>query len=601
MKKIKHFIYLLNQVRHNLLTRSWEFIKRGYEVGQLKRYMFFYCRHVFNFIRHFGGHLAAELGQGDLNSVQIKRLNQLTKGIHQLISKDGSFSYSILIALTSTTLVQFKNTLKSALQQTAPNLEILVGYHSLISADIQKFLQDQVNEHPHVKMVLLASIQEQTMLNELAEKATKDWLVCLGAKDWLRPDYLFRCEQLLRLLPADSYCLYTQTQPINDVGIELITRPASIDPRLPFPYSFQNLIGRSTMIRKQAWRQAGGLQFHPEQEGFWDLAWRLFLNGVKFEYLPFSLYLKCQTAQTSAEETALIPHLESYSKRLHLNWKWEKGLIPHSYRAIPALDALPTIQVIIPYKNQKDLTLKTVKTALQQQNVKVYITAVDNHSTDETIGQAIEQMGGEVLRIKEPFNYSRLNNLAVQQTKTAQHCDLIVFLNNDVELEPQALEEMARWITQPSIGIVGCQLYYPNGLLQHGGVDLLKTRPAYQMVWSHAEKMCSKEKQTSTKTLRVTDAVTAACALMRRQVFIEVGGFDETWYPIAYSDTNLAIKLQAKGLLSFYTPYASGIHHESVSRHCENIEDVEHSAWLHDHYIRHHQLKFSPKQANHVA
>ena len=106
------------------------------------------------------------------------------------------------------------------------------------------------------------------------------------------------------------------------------------------------------------------------------------------------------------------------------------------------------------------------------------------------------------------------------------------------------------------------------------------------MCWVHHEKFSTFEEMQRTKSLGVVDAVTAACALVKRQVFLEIGGFDEVWYPIAYSDTNLAIKLHLKGLKCFYTPYAHGVHHESVTRK-EGIEDFENSCWLHRHLLKH--------------
>lgn len=208
------------------------------------------------------------------------------------------------------------------------------------------------------------------------------------------------------------------------------------------------------------------------------------------------------------------------------------------------------------------------------------ITAVDNRSSDPSIAEAIKKLGGEVIHIDEPFNYSRLNNLAVNRTQTANDCDMLLFLNNDVELEPDALSEMVRWCAQPGIGMVGCRLNYPDGRLQHGGVRLY-TGMKKAMRWDHIEKFRSFDEMDESKTLGLFDAVTAACAMMKRKTFLEVGGFDEVWYPIGYSDTNLAIKLAARGLKCFYTPYGVGIHHESISRKT-SIEDFENSWWLHN-------------------
>ena len=136
----------------------------------------------------------------------------------------------------------------------------------------------------------------------------------------------------------------------------------------------------------------------------------------------------------------------------------------------------------------------------------------------------------------EPFNYSRLNNLAVRDTRVAAHCDCLLFLNNDVELEPGALSEMLRWIDQPPIGLVGCRLHFPDGRLQHGGVEIGEQRKQ-SMRWEHIEKFYPFEQMEETKRLGFFDAVTAACALIKREVFLKIEGFDEIWYPIGYSDT----------------------------------------------------------------
>ena len=170
-------------------------------------------------------------------------------------------------------------------------------------------------------------------------------------------------------------------------------------------------------------------------------------------------------------------------------------------------------------------------------------------------------------------------------------CDAVLFLNNDVELEPGALQEMARWLDQPQIGMVGCRLHFPDGRLQDGGVRLDGSTKK-EMRWEHIEKLRRFDELDEAKTLGFFDAVTAACALMKRQTFLDIGGFDEILYPIGYSDTNLAMKLAAKGLKCFYTPYAVGIHHESVSRKA-SIEDFENSWWLHRLFFKHKGADFS--------
>jgi GT2 family glycosyltransferase len=190
-------------------------------------------------------------------------------------------------------------------------------------------------------------------------------------------------------------------------------------------------------------------------------------------------------------------------------------------------------------------------------------------------------MGVEVLKINEPFNYSRLNNLAVKNSQFSKKCSQILFLNNDVDLDINAVAEMSQWLGEPAIGMVGARLHYPDGTLQHGGVQLKMELPAFKMGWGHVDWHSPPEKLGFSKVISVCDAVSAACVLVDRENFLKVGGFDEIWYPIAFSDTDLAMKFRTRlGLISLYTPYAFGTHHESASRGPGLHEEMEASSWL---------------------
>jgi len=189
-------------------------------------------------------------------------------------------------------------------------------------------------------------------------------------------------------------------------------------------------------------------------------------------------------------------------------------------------------------------------------------------------------MGVEVLKIAEPFNFSRLNNLALERSKVSDEFDSVLFMNNDVELESGALLEMARWIDQPKVGCVGARLHYPNGTIQHAGVLLQQRTPYDELIWIHVDGGQHPDRMALGALSRVCDAVTGACLLIKKSIFREVGGFDAVNYPIAYSDTDLCSRLRQKGLFSFYTPYATGVHHESLSRKFNSIEDYEQSRWL---------------------
>ncbi len=503
-------------------------------------------------------------------SQKLKGLQELTQGLHTLMSADNQFTYSVLIALDHPTHIA----IDSALQLTAPNLEILVA-----TQEPQHKMFDNYKKKYPDKLKFIPCDNSEPMLNVLAREARGNRLFIMGQKDLVRCDILYRYEQMLRLYPKnDNIVMYCKEYPIEGDDIPPSYHQDFREEEVfHFPYVFSKIDLHSMLIPSHLWHAVGGIRnIEPDLQLF-DLSLRLDLWGAIFSYIPHSLYGYRQVENMPKNVKDL---LQDYARQKKLDWNYVPGYTESSFRAIPHLKKIPKIQVIIPFKNQKDLTLRAVKSVLKQKGVETFITAVDNRSEDITISDAIKKMGAEVLFVDEPFNYSRLNNQALENTTCGSDYDLVLFMNNDVELEEGALEEMARWIDQPGIGIVGCRLNYPNGSLQHGGLRLDKEAPGSRMHWEHIEKTLAFSELKLANVQGIVEGVTAACVLMKKEVFMEVGGFDEIWYPIIYSDIALTEKLKKSGYHCFYTPYAVGVHHESISRKKDNLEDIEFSSWF---------------------
>ncbi len=579
MNKLKQLYVLLSMIT----GRLYEGIRRGQGKQYFKIFIQLFGTQSRQFITAFYQQTES---YGSLESVPLERLKSLTKGLHSLLPADSRFTFSILIPVHNPHLPFFKTALKAALNQTSPHLEILIGFIGPTSHPAYQHAEQEQQKQPHrLRLIHWDEGQPLAMQNQLAQEASGNYLLVMEQEDWMRPDLLFRYEQTLRLIenPANTL-IYCQEMGLDMSGLlSLYQEDPKLDP-LVFPYYFTNQLGHSLLIPKALWKQVKGLRPEFSSEAYYDLILRLDLAGAHFQYLPFPLYASRKKEGPKQSFEKGVQALENYVQAKKLQWKIEKGMVPATYRAIPALSHTPQIHVIIPFKDQKELTLKAVHSVLKQKGVKAHITAVDNNSHDLSIAGELEKLGVEVLRIQEPFNFSRLNNLAVQQTQQAKHCELLLFLNNDVELDEEALLEMSRWADQPHIGMVGCRLHYPNGQVQHGGIIRSRFGPREEMIWQHADINQTKDKLSRGGTPHVADGVTAACALMKRKTFEEVGGFDEIWYPVAYSDTNLAIKLKNRGLICFYTPYAEGVHHESQSRKYNNVEDFEKSTWLHSFF-----------------
>ena len=229
-----------------------------------------------------------------------------------------------------------------------------------------------------------------------------------------------------------------------------------------------------------------------------------------------------------------------------------------------APDPLPSISLIIPTRNQRQL-LQTCIEGVQRTNYPgLNIVVVDNDSDEPDATAYLDSLktaGIKVLRMPGPFNFSSLNNRAVQEVES----ELLCFLNNDVEtIDADWLQPLVTHAVRPDIGAVGAKLLYPDRTIQHAGVVTGIGGGAGHAHRFQAEGAVGYFHRADLPQ-RVA-AVTAACLVVDREKFLAVGGFDEALFPMAFNDVDLCLKLNERGWQSFYEPRSKLIHHESKSR-----------------------------------
>jgi len=173
-----------------------------------------------------------------------------------------------------------------------------------------------------------------------------------------------------------------------------------------------------------------------------------------------------------------------------------------------------------------------------------------------------------LLRDNRSFNYSALNNTAVE----VANGEIIALINNDTEvISPNWLTEMVSHAIRPGIGAVGAKLRYSDGSLQHGGVVL-----GIGGVAGHAHKTLSEGESGYFSRATVVSnfsAVTAACLVLRKSIYQEVGGLNEEQLGVAFNDVDLCCRLLESGYRNVWTPHAELYHHESVTRGYEDTRE----------------------------
>lgn len=411
-------------------------------------------------------------------------------------------------------------------------------------------LEDTILLHPHALFILAKSIIHD------------------------RPDFLYANELLLtkdrkakefyRKAPPDKYTLLS----MNSLGSPLV-----------FSTSFAKQLVRDPLFQEIT------------QESLdWFFATKLRASGAKVKFVPLALFVKREDAfdqqilETPSnpgrcKDEANLKSIEllasEYGKatdmKLRATLPGREGSLL-TCRPCPVL-ATGKIQAIIPFKNKSQLTVACLEKLLIQDCVEdLEITLVDNGSTAEE-RECIERflqkqllstnkVRGTVEIISDHgcFNFARLNNQGAACSRTPY----ILFLNNDVELgEPQSISELRNWCAQDDVGTVGGELSYDDGSLQHAGINFLGVRP------------CNvNTKEQFSFLVRETNAVTFAMAMVKRSVFEVLGGLDEFLCPNGFGDALFCHRLRKLGYRVLFTPYAKGIHHESISRGF-SVEELE--------------------------
>lgn len=268
-------------------------------------------------------------------------------------------------------------------------------------------------------------------------------------------------------------------------------------------------------------------------------------------------------ARAVAEEGGAL-HLR---KVLHHRRSRNTPSLPLPSLSIP--ENLPRVSVIIPTRNRVDLLANCIAGVDSANYPDVEVLVADNDSNDlATLAflnglpeRARAGRSFRVLRHAGPFNYSAINNRAVNEATG----ELICLLNNDVEMRrADWLAVMATQALREEVGAVGAQLLYPDGRIQHAGVVIGVGNAA-----GHAHRFLRPEQEGyfHRHTLpQFVSAVTAACLVVQRERFLAVGGLDESNFPVAFNDVDLCLRLNARGWQSLYEPRAVLVHHESVSR-----------------------------------
>lgn len=410
--------------------------------------------------------------------------------------------------------------------------------------------------------------------NQALIEAPADWVGIFEAGDKLAPHALFAFADLIERHPGYGV-LYSDEDQVDDKdvhGAPFFKTDFNPEMLRAAPY----VVGGLMLLKHDLFRELGG--FRAEMEGVeaYDLllrAWdRLGDNGIG--HVADILYHRhrdgghCRRdgeAVAVCHRQALMEHLA----RRGLDADLEEGLLPGTLHVRYRVAGIPKVSILIPTRNQVEMLRRCLTSLIDTTAHANYeILVLDNGSDEadakEYLGQlrALNSPDLRVLDMPGPFNFSAMNNRAAREARG----EYLLLLNNDTAvLDKGWLTEMLGLAQQANVGAVGAKLYYPDGRIQHAGVILgMNDTPADHPFIDHPAE--SDGYFGRAKLPQDFSAVSAACMLIKRALYMELGGLDEDRFQVSYNDVDFCLRLRRQGYRVVFTPHAWLLHEGSISQ-----------------------------------
>lgn len=488
---------------------------------------------------------------------------------------------SIVVPLYKTPEKYLNALIKSVKEQTYKNWELCLSDGSGEPSPLIELLKQYEEEDSRIKVV---HHKEKLQISENTNAAlgisTGEYIAFADHDDLLAPNALYECVSLLNSHP-ETDIIYSDEDKVDMSGKEHFMPHFKPDFNIDMLRSV-NYICHLLVVKRKIYEEAG--MMNPEFDGAqdYDFIFRCIEKTSNIRHIPKVLYHWRAHRDSTAEnpesknyafeagKRAIQAHYDRMGIAAVVYDTENKGIYRSRYKAVEN----PLISVIIPNKDHiadLDKCIRSLDEKNAYKNIE-YIIVENNSEEMETFHyyQELEEKNprAKVIFWKgKQFNFPSINNLGAEQASG----DYLLFLNNDTEIiNEDAIEELLRYCMRKDVGAVGARLYYEDGTIQHAGVIV-----GLGGVAGHAFPGYPHDSLGYFGRIVMAQdysAVTAACMMMKKSVFQEVGGFDEG-FAVAFNDIDLCLKIRKKGYLIVYNPYAELSHYESKSRGYEDSEE----------------------------
>lgn len=417
-------------------------------------------------------------------------------------------------------------------------------------------------------------ISEKTLYwSKIKEQIHGEYVIFISMRDWLSPNSLCELSHVFEKNP-DAQWVYSDEDTWNEENKKRIHpkfKPEwSYDTFLSFFYT-GNLSAYKTEMAKKI------KDWDSEYSAYWqyDFALRFLEVCNQKEIYHISKVLYHQSSESRAkkqQKKSILNEIKNfYLERNHIKAKLEVENRTGEMRVV--YEATGSVSIVIPSKDNPEMLLKCIDSIKEYTDYANYeIVVIDNGSNYENQEILEKELCGRTVKYiyeKMDFNFSKMCNIGAKQSKA----DYILFLNDDIEcIDSKWLERMLGQAAQPGVGAVGAKLLYPSeNKIQHTGVVNLEFGPSHILTRQKDEGVLADGRNCLDYNF---EAVTAACLLIKRSHYETIHGFDEK-LPVAYNDVDFCYCLREQNLRNVLRTDAVLIHHESISRGLDVMDDAK--------------------------
>lgn len=488
---------------------------------------------------------------------------------------DNSPKISLIVATYNTPLTFLKDMIESVENQTYQNFELCIADGS-DNEDVKDYIES--HHYEKIKYTYLNGNQGiSENMNAAMKLATGDYIGFFDHDDLLTPNALYEMVNLINKHP-DAQMIYSDEDKVDEEGTHFF------NPNFKPDFNFDlltsvNYICHFLVVKKTVIDTIGAFDQSYDGAQDYDFVLRCVahLKPEEIYHIPKILYHwrfhEQSTAANAESKTWAFDAgkraLENFYASKGIKATVEMGRAMGLYRTHYEVEGQPLVSIIIPNKDHLEDLKRCIDSLLSATYKAIEIIIVENNSTSPEVFDYYETLTSQYEFIKvvtweKPFNYSAINNYGESFAKG----DYILLLNNDTQvITPNFLEEMLGICQREDVGAVGAQLIYPDHTIQHAGVVLGIEGMAGHVFLNHPQDDLGYFGYI--QSVRDYSAVTAACMLVKKSVYDEVGGLSED-LQVAFNDIEFCLRIIHASYRIVYTPYARLYHFESKSRGEEN-------------------------------